>query len=142
MSAVNVDQVLVDLATSLEATASTRYTDALNFMVPGSLAPTADTMKTYIFGSTSMAVNFASLIVTTIVLVKRLADLAADTSGSVQTTRMISGYSIAATAFSGSRWLSGNQEVRFRGDKFTTRESSDDLKSAFRSHKVDKLRPL
>lgn len=86
MSAVNVDQVLVDLATSLEATASTRYTDALNFMVPGSLAPTADTMKTYIFGSTSMAVNFASLIVTTIVLVKRLADLAADTSGSVQTT--------------------------------------------------------
>lgn len=43
-----------------------------------------------------MAVNFGSLIVTSILLIKRLADLAADTSGSPQVVRMIAGYSIAA----------------------------------------------
>ena len=60
----------------------------------------------------------------------RLGDLAADTSGSTQITKTMAGFAIAATAFSGSRWLSGDQEVRYRGDKFTSREASDDMKSA------------
>lgn len=63
-------------------------------------------------------------------MVMRLGDLAADTSGSTQITETMAGYAIAATAFSGSRWLSGDQEVRCRGDKFTSREASDDMKSA------------
>lgn len=46
MSGVDVNQVLVDLAFSLETAASTKYTDALNFLAPGSLDLTADTMKT------------------------------------------------------------------------------------------------
>lgn len=39
------------------------------------------------------------------------------------------GYSIMATAFSGSHWVSGGQEVRYRGERFTSREFADDFKS-------------
>ena len=55
----------------------------------------ADALKAYILGATSMAVS-----------------------------RTIAGYAMATTAFSGARWLSGDQEVRYRNEK-ETRDYTD-----------------
>ena len=56
--AVNVDQVLQDLAATLEAAVSTKYNNALSYLSPGNLDTNSDALKSYILGATSMAVNF------------------------------------------------------------------------------------
>ena len=85
--AVNVDQILTDLSNGLESGLSAKYTAALGNLGPGSLDAASDTIKTNILGSTSMAINFSSLVVTKVLLIQRLAELAADTSGSAPHVR-------------------------------------------------------
>ena len=49
-----------------------------------------------------------------------------DPAGGQTNTRIIAGYAVSATAFPGARWLSGEQEIRYRSDKFSSREALDD----------------
>ena len=133
---INVDQVLQGLANTLESAMSQKYTDALASSPPGAFDDAADTLKCCSLGATSMAVNLQHWWW---VLWSCWSDwltwhlTRADRSA--QTTRMIAGYAITATAFSGARWLSGEKDVRFKSEKHTTREASDDFKSTiYREH--------
>ena len=49
--AVNVDQVLQDLAATLEAAISTKYNNALSYLSPGNLDTNSDALKSYIYRS-------------------------------------------------------------------------------------------
>jgi hypothetical protein len=55
--------------------------DALAYMAPGGLDQDADVLRGYILGAPSLAVNFSTLVVTTVLMIRRLGELAGDPAG-------------------------------------------------------------
>ena len=93
MAAVNV----TDLANGLEAVFSRKYTASVTYLQAGGFNAGADTVKTFIVGSTTLAVNFATLMVSFVGLIQRVGELAADTSRTASIARTLAGYAVCAT---------------------------------------------
>ena len=122
-----MEAVLDNWVASLETKDQQACADLQTEIAKTDFQDSAKVYAEFVRTATSLAVRFKDLFMLVIAIIPGIVEMSRN-NGSGQNNETLAGLAILSTNFSGTRWASGDQEIRWGGRKFTSRGAASWLR--------------
>lgn len=131
-----MEALLDNWVSSLDTKEQQLYSDLQTEAGKADLVDVAKVYSEFIKTATSLSVRFKELFLLVIAIVPGILELSRQNS-SGQNNEALAGLAILSTNFSGARWASGEQEIRWGGRKCTSRSAASWLRGLLGGKDLD-----